>query len=100
MGKARPSICIFILGSIIRIPKLNFDVSFIKESTKGGYRGVIRDSLGASLIHLFRIDGLCACNETDVFAMLMGCQKLWKLRGNHRIIEGGSFSAIQWGSAV
>lgn len=38
-------------------------------------------------------------NETKVYAMLMGCRELSKLGGHQDIIEGDSFSVIQWRSS-
>lgn len=32
------------------------------------------------------------------FALLVGCGELRRLGGHNALIEGGSFSAIQWGS--
>lgn len=37
-------------------------------------------------------------NEAEVFALSIGCRKLLKLNAYSAIIEGNSFSAIQWGS--
>ena len=37
-------------------------------------------------------------NEAEVFAMLVGCRELLKLDDYFSLIEGDSFSAIQWGS--
>ena len=34
----------------------------------------------------------------EVYALLVGCRELWKLGGYKEIIEGDSFSAIQWAS--
>ena len=36
-------------------------------------------------------------NEVEVFSMLVDCRELLKLDGYFSIIEGDSFSAIQWG---
>lgn len=36
-------------------------------------------------------------NEPEVFALLVHCRELRRLRGYNAIIEGDSFSAIQWG---
>lgn len=37
----------------IRVLKLNFDGSFLKDVRKGGYIGLIRDSIGNSLCTYF-----------------------------------------------
>lgn len=37
-------------------------------------------------------------NEAKMYALLIGCRELLKLGGLVAIIEGDSFSAIQWGS--
>lgn len=36
-------------------------------------------------------------NGAKVFALLVGCSELLKLRGYNAIIEGDPFSNIQWG---
>ena len=36
-------------------------------------------------------------NEAEVYALLIGCHELERIGGSHPIIEGDSFSAIQWG---
>ena len=37
-------------------------------------------------------------NEAEMYALLICCRELLKLGGRSPIIEGDSFSAIQWGS--
>eukprot|EP00268_Persea_americana_P065083 TRINITY_DN8639_c3_g1_i2.p1 TRINITY_DN8639_c3_g1~~TRINITY_DN8639_c3_g1_i2.p1 ORF type:complete len:108 (+),score=32.29 TRINITY_DN8639_c3_g1_i2:64-387(+) len=37
-------------------------------------------------------------NEAEVFAFLVGCCELARLGALHPILEGDSFSPIQWGS--
>ena len=37
-------------------------------------------------------------NAAEVYALLIGCHELLSLGGHNAIIEGDSFSAIQWGS--
>lgn len=36
-------------------------------------------------------------NEAEMFALLSGCRELSRLDGYKAIIEGDSFSVIQWG---
>lgn len=59
---------------------------------------MIRDSTGHPLCNY---SGLIKCidsNGAEVFAVLMGWWELRKLDGYNAIIEGDSFSVIQWGS--
>ena len=43
------------------------------------------------------VDPLSA-NEAEVYALLIGCCELLSLESINTIIEGDSYSAIQWGS--
>lgn len=82
-----------------RILKLYFDGSFFffQKSRHGGGGGVIRDST-REILH--RISGPIECldsNGAEVYAMLMSCRELLELESYRAIIEGESFSVIQWG---
>ena len=37
-------------------------------------------------------------NAAEVYAMLIGCHELFRVGSSNAIIEGNSYSAIQWGS--
>ena len=78
--------------------KLNFDGSFVRITHQGGIGGVIRNWMG-DVVRSYSgpVDALDA-NEAEVYALLLGCRELAKLGGSYPIIEGDSFSTIQWAS--
>lgn len=78
--------------------KLNFDGNFTKDVRRGGYGGVIRDSVGVIFCSYSGWVDVSNSNKAEVFALLVGCGELRRLGGHNALIEGGSFSAIQWGS--
>lgn len=78
--------------------KLNFDGNFTKDVRRGGYGGVIRDSVGVIFCSYSGSVDVPNSNEAEVFAFLVGCGELRRLGGHDALIEGCSFSAIQWGS--
>ena len=81
----------------MRLPKLNFDGSFVWPN-QGGIGGVIRDCSG-TVLRTFSGPVFCLdANEAKVYALLVGCHELRSLGGCKTIIEGDSFSSIQWGS--
>lgn len=66
--------------------KLSFNGGFVKEIRQGGWRVVIRDSIGQ---FLNQFSGLVECfdsNGAEVYAMLMGYRELLKDRKSLRII--------------
>lgn len=66
--------------------KLSFNGGFVKEIRQGGWRVVIRDSIGQ---FLNQFSGLVECfdsNGAEVYAMLMGYCELLKDRKSLRII--------------
>lgn len=70
----------------------------MQSSCRRGIGGVIRDWNGNVIRSFFGpLDSLNA-NEAEVYALLIGYHELLRLRGYNVIIEGDSFSAIQWGS--
>ena len=79
--------------------KLNFDGSFVRSMHQGGIGGVIRNWMG-DVVRSYSgpVDALDA-NEAEVYALLLGCRELEKLGGAYLIIEGDSFSTIQWASS-
>ena len=74
----------------------NFDGSLVRSLRKGGIGGVIRDWNG-KMVRSFSgpIDSLDA-NETELFAILVGCRELLQMAGYGAILEGDSFSVIKW----
>lgn len=76
--------------------KLNVDGSFVQSISRGGIRGLIRDWNG-NIVRNFSgpADSLDA-NKAEVLALLIGFRELRSLKGFNAIIEGDSFSAIQW----
>lgn len=60
----------------------------------GGVRGVIRDWSGQVMNNFLGPVNSLDANCDEVYALLVGCQKLRKLGGYNAIIEGESFSAI------
>lgn len=82
----------------VGVLNLNFDASFISDARKGGFEGVIGTSIGASLVTYSVSIDWSDPNQVEVFAMLVGCNELVKQGSHYAIIEGNSFSAIQWGS--
>ena len=78
--------------------KLNFDGNFFKHIHLGGIGGVIRDSSGLVVKKLSGPVSSSDSNGAEVSALLFGCRELCKLGGYKAIIEGDSFSAIQWAS--
>lgn len=70
---------------------------FLKEVRRGRYGGVIGDNTGMiSCSYSVWVD--CTdSNVVDSFTKLIICRELQKLSGHNAIIEGDSFSAIQWG---
>lgn len=82
---------------LIGFLKLNFDGSYFCHINMGGIDGVIGDSSGMIVKNYSGPVSSLDSNGAEVFALLVGCRKLWKLGGYNAIIEGDSFSAIQWG---
>lgn len=39
-----------------------------------------------------------SANEVEVYALLIGCREFFSSESINVVIEGGSYSAIQWGS--
>ena len=76
---------------------MNFDGSFLKSAQRGGIGGVIRDWNGTIVRNYFRPVECSDHNEARVFALLIGCHELHSMGGFNSILEGDSFSAIQWG---
>lgn len=73
-------------------------MAVFKDLGMGCLGWVIRNNTGQIQI---QFSGLVACfdaNEAKAYAMLMGCHELQKIGGYKAIIEGDSFSAIQWGA--
>ena len=78
--------------------KLNFDGSFVQSVQRGGIGGVIRDWNG-TIIRNFSVPVDCSdANKAELFALLIGCRELLRIGGLNPILEGDSFSSIQWGS--
>ena len=80
------------------ILKLNFDGSYQKSLRRGGIGGVIRDSFGNVVRRFCGPMDTSDANEVEMYALLIGCRELLKLGGLAAIVDGDSFSAIQWGS--
>lgn len=74
--------------------KLNFDGSFFKDLSHGGWEG--------TTCQIFvQIFGPVECLDSygaEVFAMLMSCCYLFNTRGYKDMIEGDSYSALRWGN--
>lgn len=75
--------------------KLNFDGSFVRSLRKGKI-GVIRDWNGNIVRSLSRPIDSSDADETKLFAILIGCRELLQMGGYSAILEGDSFSIIQW----
>lgn len=70
----------------------------MQSSCRRGIGGVIRDRNGNVIRSFFGPLHSLNANEAEVYALLIGYHELLRLRGYNVIIEGDSFSAIQWGS--
>lgn len=74
--------------------KMNFGGSFLREPSKGGFGGVIRDSSGQIINEFFGMVDCSDANEAEVHAMLVGCHGLLRLDTFKAIVERDSFCAI------
>ena len=79
--------------------KLNLYGNFFKHVILGGIGGVIGDS-SAVVVKKKKIGPLSSSDSygAEVYPLLIGCRELRKVGGYKAIIEGDSFSAIQWAS--
>ena len=69
----------------------------LRSICRGGIGGAIRDWNGNDVRRFCGpFDGSDA--NAEVFALPIGCRELSRLDGYKAIIEGDSFSTIQWGS--
>ncbi|XXG42545.1 hypothetical protein AAC387_Pa01g2800 [Persea americana] len=59
---------------------------------------VIRNCKGKVIRNYYGPVNSMNANAAEVYAMLIGCHELLSLGGYNAIIEGDSYSAIQWGS--
>lgn len=78
--------------------KLNFDGTYQHSLRRGSIGGVLRDSSGNVLPRFSGHVEASNANEAQMFAMLVGCRELLNLSAHSVVIEGDSFSVIQWGS--
>ena len=82
----------------VGIFKLNFDGSFLQSAQRGGFGGVIKDWNGNVIRDFSRPVDFFDANEAEVFALLLGWRQLLQLGVCNPILEGDSFSTIQWAS--
>jgi hypothetical protein len=80
----------------VGVLKLNFDGSFVRSLRKGGIGGVIRDWNGKMVRSFYGPIDSSDANETELFALLIGCRELLQMADYGAILEGNSFSVIQW----
>ena len=57
---------------------------------------MIRDWNGNVIRNFSGPVGSTDANEAKVYALLIGCRELERIGRSHPIIEGDSFSTIQW----
>ena len=76
--------------------KLNFDGSFVHSLRRGGIGGVIRDWFGVVVRNYTGPVDLIDANEAELFAHLIGTRELRRMGCVTVILEGDSFSVIQW----
>ena len=76
--------------------KLSFDGSYVQAIGRGGIGGVIRDWNGITIRNFSGLVDSLDANESEMKALLVGCSDLRKLESSKVIIEGDSFSTIQW----
>ena len=63
----------------------------------GGIEGVIHDFSGKIVKNFVGPVNCVDSNRAEMYALLVGCRELRQLGGFMQIIEGDSFSTIQWG---
>ena len=78
--------------------KLSFHGSYFHDIQKGGIGAVIQDCEGKVTRNYPGLVDSMNATAAEVNAMSIGCRELLSLRSYNTIIEGDSFSAIQWGS--
>lgn len=79
---------------------MNFDGSFKRESSRGGFGKAIRDR---SHQVFKRCSGAIDCSgvyEVEVYAMSLDCRELLQLDAFDAIVKGDSFFATQSGTAA
>ena len=91
--------CVFTLNFDF-LPKnfFNFDGSYLQSSCRRGIGGFIRGCNGNVIRSFFGPLNSLNADKAEVYALLIGYHELLRLGGYNVIIEGDSFSAIQWGS--
>ena len=77
---------------------MNFDGSFVQSVQQGGSGGIIRDWNGIIIRNFSGPVYSSDANEAELFALLIGCHELSRIGVLNPILEGDSFSSIQWGS--
>lgn len=83
--------------SPIDVLKLNFDIALF-DSLEEEVLVVLLDWNGNVIRRFSGPLESSDANEIGVFALLVGCRELRTMGGYNFILEGNSFSAIQWGS--